>query len=253
MRSEPARPYAPGAHRSGFTLTELLVVIAVIAILASLLLPSLSDSKAASQRVQCLSNLRQMAIAADLYVDDCAGFYPIAYYYGEQDGVNCLYAWDLTTVEGSPNTVIPGVLWEGRTTLQIQQCPSFDGGADWLTDPYSGYKYNTSYIGHGQYESIPEPAKGSDVLHASRTALFGDGQYASGADKFMRAPWPNPGDEDFVGRWSGTQGFRHQQPQQRRLLRRPCRIPAQLLCEQFRRLQQCRVRHGIPFARQLNV
>jgi prepilin-type processing-associated H-X9-DG protein len=27
----------------------------------------------------------------------------------------------------------------------------------------------------------------------------------------MRAPWPNPGDEDFVGRWSGTQGFRHLQ------------------------------------------
>jgi prepilin-type processing-associated H-X9-DG protein len=102
------------------------------------------------------------------------------------------------------------LLWQGRTTLQIQQCPSFDGAADWLTDPYTGYNYNTSYIGHGQFESIPQPAKGSDVQHAGKTVLFGDGQYSAGADKFMRAPWPNPGDADFVGRYSGTQGFRHQ-------------------------------------------
>jgi prepilin-type processing-associated H-X9-DG protein len=49
------------------------------------------------------------------------------------------------------------------------------------------------------------------VLHPSGTALFGDGQYSAGADKFMRAPWPNPGDDGFAGRWAGTQGFRHQQ------------------------------------------
>ena len=210
MRSEPHRPTDSGAHRSAFTLTELLVVIAVIAILSSLLLPALSGSKASSRRIQCVSNLRQMGVAADLYVDDNADSYPVAYYYEQEGGVTYSCAWDLTTIDASPNTVIPGVLWEGRTILQIQQCPSFSGRADWLTDPYTGYNYNTSYIGHGQDETIPEPAKGSDVLHSSRTALFGDGQYAAGADKFMRAPWPNPGDEDFVGRWSGTQGFRHQ-------------------------------------------
>jgi prepilin-type processing-associated H-X9-DG protein len=94
--------------------------------------------------------------------------------------------------------------------LQIQQCPSFTGSADWLTDPYTGYNYNTSYIGHGQFESIPAPAKSSDVRRSTKTVLFGDGQYSAGANKFMRAPWPNPGDADFSGRWSGTQGFRHQ-------------------------------------------
>jgi prepilin-type N-terminal cleavage/methylation domain-containing protein/prepilin-type processing-associated H-X9-DG protein len=199
-----------GAPRSAFTLTELLVVIALIAILAALLLPALAGSKASSIRVQCASNLQQMGIAAQLYVDDNASFYPIAYDYEEQDGANYSYAWDLTTITGSANTVVPGLLWQGRTTLQVLQCPSFNGAANWLTDPYTGYNYNTSYIGHGQLECIPEPAKGSDVLHSSRTILFGDGQYAAGADKFMRAPWPNPGDENFVGRWSGTQGFRHQ-------------------------------------------
>ncbi|MGO8702147.1 MAG: type II secretion system protein [Limisphaerales bacterium] len=205
---DPGRAPARPAARSAFTLTELLVVVAVISILASLLLPALSGSKAASQRAQCVSNLRQMGIAAHLYVDDNEDTYAVAQYDDPESGV--FYCWDLTTIEGNPNAVIPGLFWQGRTTLQIQQCPSFEGAADWLNDPYTGYNYNTSYIGHGQGESNPAPAKGSEVRRTSKTILFGDGQYRGGADKFMRAPWPNPGDASFVGRWSGTQGFRHQ-------------------------------------------
>jgi len=71
------------------------------------------------------------------------------------------------------------------------------------------YNYNTSYIGHGQFESIPAPVKATSVRRPSATAIFGDGQWAGRADKFMRAPFPNPGDAAFSGRWAGTQGFRH--------------------------------------------
>lgn len=193
----------------GFTLVELLVVIAIIAILASLLLPALSRSKATAKRIHCVSNLKQMALAATLYTDTYRGSFPIAYYFAMEDGLPVSYAWDLTTRMGGDTWVEPGLLWEGRGMKAIQQCPSFTGGANWSTDPYTGYNYNTSFIGHGQFENIPEPAKAAAVRQPSDTAVFGDGEYASGANKFMRAPWPNPGDLTFGGRYAGTQGYRH--------------------------------------------
>ena len=53
-----------------FSLVELLVVIAVIAIVAALLLPALSQSKAATRRIACVNNLRQLGLAAQMYWAD---------------------------------------------------------------------------------------------------------------------------------------------------------------------------------------
>jgi len=54
----------------GFTLIELLVVIAIIAILMAILMPALSRAKEQGKRVACLNNLKQLALAWNLYADD---------------------------------------------------------------------------------------------------------------------------------------------------------------------------------------
>jgi prepilin-type N-terminal cleavage/methylation domain-containing protein len=57
-------------HRQGFTLVELLVVIAVVGILAGMLLPALARSRARAQGVYCLNNTRQLTLAWLMYADD---------------------------------------------------------------------------------------------------------------------------------------------------------------------------------------
>lgn len=61
--------------RKAFTLLELLVCVAIIAILASLILPALAKAKAQGRRIACVNNERQVALAVRMYVDDF-GCYP---------------------------------------------------------------------------------------------------------------------------------------------------------------------------------
>jgi prepilin-type N-terminal cleavage/methylation domain-containing protein/prepilin-type processing-associated H-X9-DG protein len=63
----------PQQHR-GFTLVELLVVIGIIAVLISILLPALTKARRASNSAKCLSNLRQIAMAHNLYLNDFKQF-----------------------------------------------------------------------------------------------------------------------------------------------------------------------------------
>jgi prepilin-type processing-associated H-X9-DG protein len=194
------------ARSRGFTLVEILVVVGIVMVLVGLVLPVIVYARGSARRTQCLSNLRQMAVAVEVYCTSSMGSYPPAYTRGTVNGQPAYMEWDYTQVGGK---IIPGIVFEGKEVGKILQCPEYRKTTP-ATHLFTGYNYNTSYIGHGERESIPFPAMTFDVKNPSGTALFGEGQYEGGANKFMRAPLPNPGDESFSGRYAGTQGFRHQ-------------------------------------------
>jgi prepilin-type N-terminal cleavage/methylation domain-containing protein len=66
-------------QKNGFTLIELLVVIAIIGILASMLLPVLAKAKGKANDVKSMSNLKQVALAMQMYVGDNDETYPKVY------------------------------------------------------------------------------------------------------------------------------------------------------------------------------
>jgi prepilin-type N-terminal cleavage/methylation domain-containing protein/prepilin-type processing-associated H-X9-DG protein len=117
------------AASHGFTLLELLVVIGIIGILASLLLPSLSKAKQKAKSIQCLSNMKQLTVAWMLYAGD----------FNDQLVTNTVDAntnswaagWlDLGDPADTDNTntatlMSPeGLLWPYSKSLALYRCPA---------------------------------------------------------------------------------------------------------------------------------
>jgi prepilin-type N-terminal cleavage/methylation domain-containing protein/prepilin-type processing-associated H-X9-DG protein len=75
-------------NQTAFSLIELLVVIAIIAVLAALLLPALGRAKATALRITCVSNLKQIGTAIQLYADDNEDSLPGPLLTGIQSGYN---------------------------------------------------------------------------------------------------------------------------------------------------------------------
>jgi prepilin-type N-terminal cleavage/methylation domain-containing protein/prepilin-type processing-associated H-X9-DG protein len=114
-------------HKRGFTLIELLVVMISIAILAALLLPALSQGRAAAQSTACKNNLRQMGIALANYTTDYRHYPPATFR-------DTSVSWSGSTAW---NAALLPFLGQSR---EIFFCPSAPTEARWTT--------NRSKLGH---------------------------------------------------------------------------------------------------------
>src|SRR5947209_5943377 len=64
-------------RRRAFSLAELLIIIAVVALIAGLLLPALAKAKSKAQRIQCVNNLKQDGLAYRIWAGDNGDKYPM--------------------------------------------------------------------------------------------------------------------------------------------------------------------------------
>lgn len=127
MNPERSNTNASG-RESAFTLTELLTVLAVIALISSLLLPALAASKPPAQAFQCLENERRLVLAWRLYSDDYNG--KIALNGSASSGyANNSGNWvlgDVATVPSATNTALitGGSLFPYTKSVAIYKCPA---------------------------------------------------------------------------------------------------------------------------------
>lgn len=113
------------AKKQGFTLLELLVVVAILAVLAALLLPALSKARSGAGTALCAGNLRQFALAAQMYWDDHDGA-PFPYRGAATgDGDFFWFGWLQRGEEGQRRfDPTAGVLWPYLAHRRVQICPA---------------------------------------------------------------------------------------------------------------------------------
>jgi len=134
------------SRQRGYTLVEILVVIAIVAILAAIILPVFAKARGKARQTQCLSNLRQIGAALTMYTDDHDGYYTRGQF----------WPWD-----GSH-------LWSDAASpylknRDILRCP--DQGRDTY-----GYGYNISYWGAGDVPDGMHGVQDAYPVHESWVA-----------------------------------------------------------------------------------
>ena len=151
-------------RHAGFTLLELLVVISIIAVLASMLLPAVGGIKARADSVSCAANLRAVGMAVQGYLQDHSFIYPEI----QTDPNNPVYPAGY----GNPQTMVQAFGQYGVTD-KVMQCP-----ADIKTPNGGSYKaYGTSY----DWRPTLDDENGSNPLIYGMRRGFGGGAQTSGS------------------------------------------------------------------------
>jgi prepilin-type N-terminal cleavage/methylation domain-containing protein len=177
---------------AGFTLVEMLVVIAVIAILAALLLPPILAAKRKAQRTTCITNLRQIAMGVRMYSDDSQDASPSPNWAGlPSTNVPSLYSGYKALMK---NYV--GLNGASSTQDKLFKCPADTFYPNWIISPaafpihfvqkslhddpswdFSSYAFNGGdNLAHTFFKTtVTNPGLGgvklSSVKHPARTVL----------------------------------------------------------------------------------
>ena len=128
-------------RRRGFTLIELLVVIAIIAILAAMLFPVFARARESARKIQCLSNVKNIAIAYQIYLTDYDRFNPGEHRQDVIDYFGCSCGCTLRFKSANPYLQEPVVLDEYVKNRDVWRCPSARNEATFIImNPYLNSK-----------------------------------------------------------------------------------------------------------------
>ena len=174
-------------RKQAFTLPELLVVIGIIVVLVSMLLPSINRAWASAQFVNCQSNLRQLGLANQLYVNDNHGYLPFANWNPQGAATpiaycNATIGWLYTCQNPQPaftaDTVQTGSLWAYLTGGErLYHCPAHILGDEGnyqgaMSDVMTSYLMNGAINAYGAAKGPPQGPSGLPPAYFFKITQF---------------------------------------------------------------------------------
>lgn len=151
--AERSRPlFVSSVRWAAFTLVELLAVIGVIAILCSLLLPSLSRSKESVRRTVCRNNIRQFCLGTQMYADDSNSYLLSGLDNNVKPDPEEVYSH---TINLGDATMAAVTAYSGASNVVF--CPGFAHGFIMSYAKKSGYSIGYNYLGGHRFSTTNYP------------------------------------------------------------------------------------------------